>query len=580
MRLTRLALGGLACLLLATAARADSPTDPLRLVPSQADFFLEIQQPRRLIEGGLHHELFQAAQALPPVREAYDSTNARRFLQLVAHLEKKLGAPWPELLDRLAGGGIVLAGKFAADPAPALLVIQGKEAELSKRFFDAAREVIEAELVRQESKEKVEKQSYRGAEAVSVGKDFHAAVAGSTILISNKKEALKLALDLKDDGPAGSLASSEKVAAATKTLPSGPLARLFINLDAAHQSPQGKELFVSPRNDPIVTVLFGGLIDTVGRAPYVAAGLYEDNNGLLTTIRLPAGRDGSSADLALHAPPKEGQGVRPPLEPKGALLSVSFYFDFAALWNQRTKLFSEQNAKNLENVDQQTQAFLAGSQFSALLQQAGARHRFVVVNPLKSSYKKKPDQTLPSFAFVTELRKPDEFTQTIDAVIKGGLLLAGGQLGLKAVTEKVGGHVVNGYRFLEDKPLPQDMTNARFNFSPCYVRVGNQLAFCSTLEMAREVVPLLDKEAKTKAVKLTDAAARVKLYGTGAAEALRLAEDQVLSQLVLDQAVPIAEARKQFQTLVGLARRLGNVQFETTYEAKQLRYDLRLSPGK
>src|SRR5262249_24518659 len=160
-------VGGLACLaLLSAAARADAPPDPLRLVPEQADFFVQAENPRRLVEAGLSSQLFQAARALPQLRELYDSTNARRFYQLVGYFEKDLGAKWPDLLDKLAGGGIVVASKFGDNPAPALLVVQGTDPQLTSRFYQTALDVLAQELARQESKEKVEKGSYKDVETV------------------------------------------------------------------------------------------------------------------------------------------------------------------------------------------------------------------------------------------------------------------------------------------------------------------------------------------------------------------------------------------------------------------------------
>src|SRR5436305_1212485 len=83
-------------------------------------------------------------------REAFQSTNARRVAKLFAYYEKELGAPWPDLLDRLAGGGVVLATKFErGGGAPVLLVVQGKDDELLKRAVGLVLAVVEQELIRQ-----------------------------------------------------------------------------------------------------------------------------------------------------------------------------------------------------------------------------------------------------------------------------------------------------------------------------------------------------------------------------------------------------------------------------------------------
>src|ERR1700682_6452353 len=123
-------LGGvLYCLLMLTEtvplwAEAPPPS-PLRLVPREADLLLEVPHPRRLVESVTTLDLLKQLQAFSAVREIYDSTNYRRFNQLGAYFEKQLGFKWPELLDRLAGGGAVLAVKLGPDPAPSLFVFQG-----------------------------------------------------------------------------------------------------------------------------------------------------------------------------------------------------------------------------------------------------------------------------------------------------------------------------------------------------------------------------------------------------------------------------------------------------------------------
>src|SRR5215470_2718172 len=75
--------------------------DPLRFFPESTDAVLKVEKPRALVEAILKHDLAREAQELQIVRDFLDSADFRRFFQLVAHFEKELGAPWPELLDRL-----------------------------------------------------------------------------------------------------------------------------------------------------------------------------------------------------------------------------------------------------------------------------------------------------------------------------------------------------------------------------------------------------------------------------------------------------------------------------------------------
>src|SRR5215813_1950325 len=95
----RLALPVLALVFVPVAARAD----PLDCVPASSHVVLVADNPRKLAEAVTTLDAFKDAQKLGPVRQLYDSTDARRLLQVLAFAEKELGAKWPELLDQLGG---------------------------------------------------------------------------------------------------------------------------------------------------------------------------------------------------------------------------------------------------------------------------------------------------------------------------------------------------------------------------------------------------------------------------------------------------------------------------------------------
>ena len=95
--------------------------------------------------------------------------------------------------------------------------------------------------------------------------------------------------------------------------------------------------------------------------------------------------------------------------------------------------------------------------------------------------------------------------------------------------------------------------------------------------MCHELIDLLDKETKTKG---PVAAVNSRIYGAGGAALLRTAEDILVTQAVLGQAVTPEDAREQVKALVELVRKLGTVDQEVVYEAKQFRYDVRWKMGK
>ena len=582
MRLSCHPLGVLAGLVLfafATAAPAADPPDPLRLVPDQADLFVKVEQPRTLIESVTGLDVFKQLQTLDVYNEFLDSTNYRRFTQLVAYFERQLGARWPDALDRLAGGGAVLAVKFG-DPAPVLLVVQGKDEALVQKFAKLGLEVIEQELARQEVKESFTKCAHRQIDTYRIGKDFHGAVAGAALLLSNSEKGLHAALDQHLDGGKESLAGAPAVAEARKLLPPEPLAWGWLNLEAVRRLPQVGEVFKRPSDLAIFTWLpFGGQLDVAARSPFLCAGLYREKDGFALRFRLPRGRDGMAPELAMHVPLGAPLGSRPLLEPKGVIYSHSFYLDLAAFWEHKGKYLNEQQVKDLEEFDKNSGRFLAGARLSQLFAQAGAYHRLVVAAQSKPGYKTAPKIALPAFAYVVEMREPDAFAKSMDTVLRGAALLVGTPFKLKLVEEKHGGRTIVGYRFPEDVPLKQDENDLRFNFSPCFVRVGDQFLISSTTELAHELIDLLEKEAEG-GKKGSASSGRIRVYAEGGVQLLKAFEDQLVTQAVLGQAIPVEEARKQVQALADLVRQLGVLQVESHYGAKEYRFDLRLKMGK
>jgi hypothetical protein len=567
--------GGLVVFALFVAPlRAEAPASPLRLMPDQAELLLQIKQPRRLVETITSLDEIKQLQNFSAIKEALGSTNVRRFYQLVAYFERKLGASWPELLDRLAGGGLAVSVKVGPNPAPALLVVQGTDGKLMAQFAQIGLELIEQEMARQEKPVKIEKGSYQGLETASLGKEFHAAVVGPSLLIANNDKTLHAALDLHLGRGQKSMADKPGVAESADLLPKETLVSLWYDMEYARQTPQGKSFFTVPRDAPL-TVVAGGLLDVLGRTPYVCAGFAPDKDSLLLTVRMPRGREGMGMEQALHLPPPGQPGSRPLLEPRGVFYSTSFYLDPARFWLDRAYLFNDNQAKGIEKADKNVPPFLAGIKLSKILTQAGPYFRFVAANQTKTGYQRTPKQPIPAFALVTELREPEAFSKAMDGVLRGAALLGGARFNLKLVEEKYKDCQIVGYRFPEDGTVKEDINDIRFGFSPCYVTVGNQFVACSTLELCRELIDLLQQEAKAPPSG-SPAAHRTKLYAVGGAEALAASEDQLIAQTILDRAATLEEARAEVKAIIALLRKLGGFTIDETFSARDLHYDFRL----
>src|SRR5262249_11198858 len=159
----------------------------------------------------------------------------------------------------------------------------------------------------------------------------------------------------------------------------------------------------------------------------------------------------------------------------------------------------------------------------------------VVVNQSKGGYQKEPRTRIPAFAFISELRQPEKFGRSMDTLLRTAALFTTQQFKLKLAEEKHNDQTIVGYRFDEKDELKQDTDDIRFNFSPCFVRVGNQFVFCSTIELCRELVDLLAAEQKSPG-KSSSSNAVDRYYAAGLADLLRDQEDSLILQTILDRA--------------------------------------------
>ncbi|MBM4069411.1 MAG: hypothetical protein FJ271_10755 [Planctomycetes bacterium] len=564
-------LAGLAILLVTSTLRADAPGDPLRFVPDKANAIFKVEQPGKIADLFLNHELSRQVRAIQVVAELYDSTNARRFYQLLSYFEKQMGMSTLELLDKLAGGGIAVASELGGGAPPVLLIVQGKDEAVVKKFFAIALDVAEQELARQDVKGGFKKKTYRDVDAYGFDKIAFARV-GDAMLLATRSNALKAAIDCYKDG-SGSISKVKALADARKALPKGPLAWGWLHLEPFHARPEFKEGIKTVSLQPLFFPVWP-LADVVERSPYVAAGIYQQGQEFMTTVRMGSGMKGMSERAALLMPSAKEASTLPLLKPANTLASLSFHLDLGRFWENRKKLIpGKQEGMQLDQLEKASALFLGGVKLSTLLKQAGAHHRLVAVQQTKSVYKTTPNQPIPGFAWVIEMRDP-EFARSMETILRGAGLLASTQANLKMVEEKHGPHKIVSYRFPEDRKFGNDTGSIRFNFSPAFVKSGKQMILSSTVELARELADLVAQEGPTRG---STASTHWQFYATGGAAALRSAEKQLRTQYILSQALSPKEAQDQIRQLIALVERLGVLTIETNYGAGDFRLDIRLN---
>lgn len=558
-------LAAVLLLALPAAARAD----PLDSVPPSAQLVMVADSPRKLVEAVTGLEALKAAQKLPQYRDVYDSAAAKRAFQLLKLFETELGAKWPELLDQLGGGGVALGLQFADDPAPVILVLQGRDEGQVKKATEFALKTLEDELARQGTKDAVKRSEIAGHPVVQIG-DFRTARVGAITLVSNNETTLKDAIQAHTTARAKSTLHKAR-RDAFQLLPKDPLGWLWVDLKSVKQSKAAKDFFDATRQDFLQTLVVGGSIDCVKRADFVAAGLYKEANGFRVAVRLPAGRDAFPPEFQLHVPPKDAPGTLAPLTPPGMIYSHSLHLDVAHLWENRKALLNDEIRGGLEKADADISRILPGNvKFGELLSMWGPHHRIVVANHDSPPYKKEPAFRLPAFGYVATGRDP-KFAKSVEPALRSAALVASLQFGMKMTEITHDGETAIVYRFKEDKELADDPEGIRFNFEPSFAVVKDQLVVASTAELCKKLITELKKPQPAKG---GDAVIRGVFSAKGGADYLGAALDPLITDAILSRGIGLAEARKEVAELVAWAKTLGTFRGELDIAAKQYKLDL------
>lgn len=544
---------------------ADEPRDPFRFVPRQAEVVVRVERPRALLDTVLADPLVQEAYRLTGVREAYDSTNFRRLYQLLAHVEKVLGTDRYDLLDAVAGEGIVVAGRFSTPGA--LLIVQSRDPVLLERFVGLAFDLAEKEIARQEGKVRIERKKVDGIDTFRFDK-FKGALVDGALLISSDDAVLRKAIDVKSGDR---LAGSKEFREARQGVPATARAWAWLDLEAVRKLPGFKTGFEAGTQDPNVTFLFGGLVDLVKRAPHVTAYMAQEGTNWHLAIGMPRGREGMGGVAKMLVPEGEAASL-PLLTPPGTLASSSYYLDLGAMWRHRRDIFNSKQADAMDKAEKDLASGpLLGTKLGKLFEQMGNHHRVVVATQRKPPYTKRPPAQVPAFALVVDMRDPN-FGKAANLFLRGyGLVGVVASKGTVKMSEQEhAGQKLLCFRFPEDKPFAGDTNGIRFAFDPCFAVVDDQAIFSSTSELARDLVDELKKTTGPA----QPATWRTQLLAHGGAEAIRANEDQALTQMILNSALPPGAARDELRRVIDLVEKLGSLRFEINYGSRDFHYDV------
>src|SRR5439155_1538780 len=104
---------------------------------------------------------------------------------------------------------------------------------------------------------------------------------------------------------------------------------------------------------------------------------------------------------------------------------------------------------------------------------------------------------------------------------------------------------------------------------------GDQFLSCSTLELGRELVEMLQKEQKDGVKRIKGTNERSRLFATGGADLLAEFENKLIAGTILNQALKPDSAKEQVRLFLDVIRSLGVLDGTSAYGEKDSRYDVK-----
>lgn len=558
--------------------RAEPPPDPLRFFPESTVAVGVIEKPQALVDYILDYLSWPEVKGLEGVKEVLDSTNVRRFMQLVGHLERELGQPWSSWFPSLTRHGMALGAlpRAGSKDAAVVGVIQGDNAKLTEKFRTLLIDLAAQELARQESPDRYVSRVYRGVTAHAIEKKFYVVVLDSALVFSNHGETLKQIVDRYQDQATTSVRNNPRLAQAMSSRGKDCAAWGWLDVRVAKYAATGElpEGLRLPGNDPIPLVLLGGYFDVVRRADWMLVDLAWDGPDVVLNARLNAGRKSLHEAVAGHVYPAGEPGCLPLLAPPGTIYSNTFYMDMASFHQRRSKLVNEKVVKEFDEFDKRSRPVLFGRAFSELLAATGTRHRFVMATQQNLPYDIRPKTIHPSYAFVLDLRDPEGFMRMAEAPLRSIGLIGSFNFSMKLSESTHQGCKVVTYRFADNEKNRSQDAGFLFNFTPSFVRVGHRLVLSSTQELAQALVEELNQEAEP--TPSADAAnARHRLNWSGLGEFAKAYQGLAVAQHVMQFGGTTDDGEREFARFLRLFQRLGTAEAAQFFEPDQFRLEMR-----
>lgn len=478
-----------------TASLADS-------MHSGAIAYAELSGLESVIDGVHRSEFLDMLLASQPYQAVLETPQYRKIQAGRQILETQLETDLWTLGKKLLGGQVAAAlyphpGNEQPD---VVLVIRPAD----PKVLAHVRARIEPLLVLAEDHiERTEAEN--GVELFSANDDVFVGLHDAWVVAANNRELLAKTLVLLTGQGQNPLSADESFVAMARQMGTDHSGRVYINTSAIAAATGGRLGLPSKLDNPLGSLLFGGIFEMIVRSPYAGFTLdIEDRQFVLQAgVKGDYSSLGESYEAFFSEFPESG--TRPIPHPADAIGGFTIYRDFAAWYDRREELLQADVLPGFDKFEAGLGNLLPGKDFSEdVLPLIGKNITFVSAPQDYSHLAGTPGVKLPGFAVIVDLAKPAEgaeifqlFFQTFSAILN----IQAGQQGRQPwlLKSDVYQDVTVNFGYYLQKPEGSRLPLV-FNFTPASARLEDKFIISSSVGLCKQLIDELKDPASGERV--------------------------------------------------------------------------------
>lgn len=548
-------------LLVGAATGAEALPPATQWIPPNAVIVVELSKPEALLDVALEPKVEAAIASQPAYQKMTETPQFKELEEGIRYLERSLRTDWRTGLRKLVSGGVT----WSVHPGGgSLLIVDADSEPMLNQLHEIARGIAQVEAAKQGNADRVQSKEYRDVTAWTFnGKEAHALV-GKRLLITNKKELLKAALDLRaSEGT--SLSDVAGYRAARKAAGTGAAATAYVNFDILkHFPPIQKAL--EPNTNPLASLLLAGTTETLRHATWLSLALRVEGEELRLDIATD-GKSEASKLLAFAAPAKPDEGALPNLAVPRRIAAMSFFRDLHGFYAAKDELFPERTS-GLIFFENMMGIFFTGRDLTEeVLGETGPAVRVVVAQQEYGPETGTPQVQVPAFAAVFQLNNADKFAVVAEEAWQKALGLVNFTQGQQAKPGLIidrQTHAGTKYTVASYSAPSKKTKNVeiRYNFSPSLARQGDFIILSSTAGLARDLIDAIQKETEEHVRAVAQVHSLIELDASQLGSILRANRENLIRQNMVEDGHTRDEAETQIDMLTTIVKYLGQAKLQ------------------